>query len=50
MIKRWATAGMLDAARSFRRVQGCNDMATLVAGLACHAASVRLQHDIAEVA
>jgi transposase-like protein len=50
MIERWAAAGLLNAERSFRRVQGCNDMATLVAGLACHAASVRLQHDIAEVA
>jgi hypothetical protein len=50
MIKRWATAGMLDAARSFRRVQGCNDMATLVSSLARHAASVTVQRDVAEVA
>ena len=38
MVKRWAAAGILNAERSFRRVKGCSDMATLVAGLARHAA------------
>jgi transposase-like protein len=50
MVKRWAAAGMVNAERSFRRVKGCNDMATLVAGLARHAASVTPQRDTAEVA
>ena len=46
----WAAAGMLSAERSFHRVKGCTDMATLVAGLARHAASVTPQRDTAEVA
>ena len=50
MVKRWAAAGMMNAERSFRRVQGCNDMARLVAGLARHAASVTPQRDTANVA
>ena len=50
MVQRWAAAGMLNAERSFRRVQGCNDMATLVAVLVHHAASVTLLRDTAEVA
>jgi len=50
MVQRWAAAGMLNAERSFRRVQGCNDMATLVAVLVHHAASVTFQRDTVEVA
>jgi len=50
MVKRWAAAGMVNAERSFRRVKGGNDMATLVAGLARHAASVTPQRDTEEVA
>jgi transposase-like protein len=50
MIKRWAAAGMLNAERSFHRVKGCNDMRTLIAGLARHAASVMLESETAEVA
>ena len=50
MIKRWAAAAMLNAERSFHRVKGCTDMATLVAGLARHAASVMLESETAEVA
>jgi transposase-like protein len=50
MIKRWAAAAMLNAERSFHRVKGCTDMATLVAGLARHAASVIFESETAEVA
>jgi hypothetical protein len=50
MVKRWAAAGMMNAERSFQRVKGCNDMATLVAGLARHAASVTPRGATAEVA
>ena len=45
MVERWAAAGILNAERSFRRVKGWNDMGTLVAGLACYAASVTSLHD-----
>jgi hypothetical protein len=34
MKKRWITAGMLEAQRSFRRIKGCTDMPTLVAAIA----------------
>ncbi len=30
MVRRWVSAGMLEAERSFRRVKGCNDMGDLV--------------------
>jgi len=50
MVERWASAGMSNAEHSFRRVQGCNDMTTLVAGLARHAAGLTFQRDTAEVA
>ena len=33
MKKRWVAAGMLEAERSFRRVRGFKDMATLVEAL-----------------
>jgi len=36
MKKRWVAAGMLEAARNFRRVRGCKDMPTLVAALRRH--------------
>jgi transposase-like protein len=50
MVERWAAAGILNAERSFRRVKGWNDMGTLVAGLACYAASVTSLHDTSEAA
>lgn len=31
MRKRWITAGMLEAERSFRRIRGCSDMPALIA-------------------
>lgn len=40
MVKRWMAAGMLNAERSFRRIKGAKDMATLVAALACHTETV----------
>ena len=33
MKKRWIVAGMLEAERSFRRIKGCTEMPTLVAGI-----------------
>ena len=50
MVERWAATGILNAERSFRRVKGWNDMGTLVAGLACYAASVTSLHDTTEAA
>ena len=50
MIRRWAAAGMLNAEHSFHRVQGCNDMATLIAGLSRRSASVIVQPGVAGVA
>jgi putative transposase len=38
MKKRWEAAGLLEAERNFRRVQGCKEMPTLVAALRRHAA------------
>ncbi len=40
MVCRWTAAGMLNAARSFRRVKGCKDMPTLVLALARHVEEV----------
>jgi transposase-like protein len=34
MKKRWITAGMLEAERSFRRIKGCNEMPALIAAIA----------------
>ena len=34
MKKRWITAGMLEAERSFRRIKGCNDMPALLNAIA----------------
>ena len=34
MKKRWITAGMPEAERSFRRIKGCNDMPALIAAIA----------------
>ncbi len=50
MVKRWAAAGMLNAERSFRRVKGCKDMATLVAGLRSHIEAVTPSYENEEVA
>ena len=33
MVLRWVAAGVLEAAKGFRRVQGCQDMPALVAAL-----------------
>jgi hypothetical protein len=33
MILRWIAAGVLEAAKGFRRLKGCGDMPTLVAAL-----------------
>ena len=33
MVLRWVTAGVLEAAKGFRRVNGCQDMPALVAAL-----------------
>ena len=33
MVLRWVAAGVLEAAKGFRRVQGCHDMPALVAAL-----------------
>jgi putative transposase len=33
MVRRWVSAGMLEAERSFRRIKGCKDMPTLVAAI-----------------
>ena len=33
MVLRWVAAGVLEAAKGFRRVQGCKDMPVLVAAL-----------------
>jgi hypothetical protein len=42
MVCRWTAAGMLNAARSFRRVKGCRDMPTLVIALARHVKEVTI--------
>ena len=33
MVLRWVAASVLEAAKGFRRVNGCNDMPALVAAL-----------------
>ena len=33
MVLRWVAAGVLEAAKGFRRVKGCKDMPALVAAL-----------------
>jgi putative transposase len=43
MVCRWTAAGMLNAARSFRRVKGCKDMPTLVIALARHVEEVTVR-------
>ena len=50
MVKRWAAAGMLNAERGFRRLKGCKDMPTLVAGLARHVQTVTPSCDTKGVA
>jgi putative transposase len=42
-VCRWTAAGMLNAARSFRRVKGCKDMPTLVIALARHVEEVTVR-------
>lgn len=50
MVKRWAAAGMLNAERNFRRLRGCNDMPTLVAGLKRHIDTVTAKREDHQVA
>jgi putative transposase len=50
MVKRWVAAGMLNAERSFRRLNGCRDMAVLVDALAAHAGVVTPPCESLEVA
>ena len=42
MVLRWVAAGVLEAAKGFRRVQGCQDMPALVAALRARDARLRL--------
>jgi transposase-like protein len=39
MVRRWVSAGMLEAERSFRRIKGCTDMPTLVAAVRAEVAA-----------
>ena len=41
MVRRWVGTGMLEAERSFRRVRGCKEMATLVKAVRSEVASRR---------
>ena len=36
MVLRWVAASVLEAAKGFRRVEGCQDMPALVADLRAH--------------
>ena len=42
MMLRWVAAGVLEAAKGFRRVKGCKDMPTLVAALRARDAQLGL--------
>ena len=42
MVLRWVAAGVLEAAKGFRRVKGCKDMPTLVAVLRARDAQLGL--------
>jgi putative transposase len=50
MIKRWCAAGMLNAERRFRRLEGYLQMPTFVAALARHVEAVPPACDAARVA
>ena len=42
MMLRWVAAGVLEAAKGFRRVKGCKNMPTLVAALRARDAQLGL--------
>ena len=42
MVLRWVAAGVLEAAKGFRRVKGCKDMPRLVAALRARDAQLGL--------
>ena len=48
MVRRWVGTGMLEAERSFRRVRGCKEMATLVKAVRSEVAS-RLERSAEEL-
>ena len=50
MVLRWVAAGVLEAAKGFRRVQGCQDMLALVAALRARDARLGLGESSAMVA
>jgi putative transposase len=50
MIKRWGAAGMLNAERSFGRLEGYRQLPMLVAALARHVEAVAPAWDAARVA
>ena len=50
MVLRWVAAGVLEAAKGFRRVKGCQDMPTLVAALRARDARLGLGKSSAMVA
>ena len=44
MVLRWVAAGVLEAAKGFRRVRGCKEMPTLVTALSARDAQLGLGH------
>ena len=50
MVLRWVAAGVLEAAKGFRRVKGCQDMLALVAALRARDARLGLGESSAMVA
>ena len=50
MVLRWVAAGVLEAAKGFRRVKGCQDMPALVAALRARDARLGLGESSAMVA
>ena len=50
MVLRWVAAGVLEAAKGFRRVQGCKDMPVLVAALRARDAQPGLDESAGMVA
>ena len=50
MVLRWVAAGVLEAAKGFRRVKGCKDMPVLVAALRARDAQLGLDESSGMVA
>ena len=50
MVLRWVAAGVLEAAKGFRRVKGCRDMSVLVAALRARDAQLGLDESSGMVA